>query len=344
VDEASQLRMGELALAMAALKPGGRLVLAGDDLQLPPIVHGTYPQARDGLPGLHDSVFAYLRARDRGPGGADHYTCQLLDCWRMNGPLCRFAAETLYGDGFRPATPEIASRRLPLEPRSARSKKNPAPAWLDLLLDPEHPLVVAVLRGVLATSENKLEAELTARVAVELRQRLLGPEGRPYPATVEGDRQFWRRGLFIVSPHHVQIRAIERALAARRTWHGPCFVDTVDKMQGQQADAVLVSYGVSDPETALAEGEFIYSLERLNVAVTRARSHCVVFLPRPLLEPPFELLWDEAAARGLAHMHALLRYALRSGPALEVPLEGLDAPQAASLSVYRAGWGKGRAD
>ena len=45
----------------------------------------------------------------------------------------------------------------------------------------------------------------------------------------------------------------------------------MDKMQGQEADAVIVSYGVADPEFALREAEFIYGLNRLNVAITRAR-------------------------------------------------------------------------
>ncbi|HMT21737.1 MAG TPA: hypothetical protein PKE20_10935, partial [Promineifilum sp.] len=43
VDEASQMKFGELALALPGLAPDGRLVLAGDDLQLPPIVQGSYP-------------------------------------------------------------------------------------------------------------------------------------------------------------------------------------------------------------------------------------------------------------------------------------------------------------
>jgi len=58
----------------------------------------------------------------------------------------------------------------------------------------------------------------------------------------------------------------------------------VDKMQGQECEAVIVSYGVSDVEYAMNEKEFIYSLNRLNVAITRARSKTIVFLPRPLLE------------------------------------------------------------
>jgi hypothetical protein len=65
---------------------------------------------------------------------------------------------------------------------------------------------------------------------------------------------------------------------------------------------VIVSYGVSDVETALAEAEFIYSRNRLNVSLTRGRAKCVVFLPRPLLEPPLDVVSIDRAAEGLAHM------------------------------------------
>lgn len=63
VDEASQMKFGELSMPLWLLRPGGRLVLAGDDFQLPPIIKGEYPDDGD-LPGLHDSVFRYLRLRD----------------------------------------------------------------------------------------------------------------------------------------------------------------------------------------------------------------------------------------------------------------------------------------
>ena len=52
-------------------------------------------------------------------------------------------------------------------------------------------------------------------------------------------------------------------------------MDTVDKMPGQQSRVVIVSYGVSDLETALQEGEFIYSRNRLNVSIIRARAQCL---------------------------------------------------------------------
>lgn len=77
-------------------------------------------------------------------------------------------------------------------------------------------------------------------------------------------------------------------------------------MPGQEADAIIVSYGVSDPEFAMQEADFIYGLNRLNVAMTRAKTKCVVFLPRPLLDASPNLLDQPEAARGLAFMRRLI--------------------------------------
>ena len=303
VDEASQMKFGELVLALPSLKPQGRLVLAGDDLQLPPIVQGSYPAREDGKPGLHDSIFAYLRARD---DAKRPYTWPLLDNWRMNDTLCRFPARELYGEGYQPATAAIRIQQITLAPAPVLDDEESA--LIEWLLDPAYPLVIGILEGVRAAQENRVEAALVARLAAALRARLRARDGATYPDTAEGDSAFWREGLFVVSPHHAQIDAIRQALRERRTWQAKPFVDTVDKMQGQESQTVIVSYGVSDPETALREGEFIYSLNRLNVAITRARAKCLVFLPRPLLEPSLDVLQNEAAAQGLGFMQALVEY------------------------------------
>lgn len=98
---------------------------------------------------------------------------------------------------------------------------------------------------------------------------------------------------------------------------------------------MIVSYGVSDPETALREGEFIYSLNRLNVAITRARAKCLVFLPRPLLEPSLDVLQNEAAARGLGFMQALVEYGRTSGQTTMLPLAQPEALTPIMLTAIR---------
>ncbi|MDO9018375.1 MAG: AAA domain-containing protein [Deltaproteobacteria bacterium] len=340
IDEASQMKLGELALASAALAGAGRLVLAGDDLQLPPIIKGRYPAADDGLPAVHDSAFAYLRARQ---DPARPFTWQLVENWRMNATLSRFSAETLYSRSYRPADATIGAQALVLAAPTV-APTTALDALVEYALDPAYPLVVCVSDGVRAAVENRVEASLVAALAVALRERMHNPvKGRPYRAGTKGDTAFWRRGLFIVSPHHAQIRAIRRALAARRGWRHPPFVDTVDKMQGQEALAVLVSYGVSDAETAAQEAAFIYSLPRLNVSLSRARAKCVVFLPRALLEPSFEVMTRPDAARGLAHMHALIAFAREHGASEVFPLDGAEGGAGATLTVLRGALREGAA-
>ncbi len=328
IDEASQMRPAELAMAISLLAEGGRLVLAGDDLQLPPIIQGEYPVPEDGLPGLEGSIFAYLRHRDDPKDPV--YTCQLQENWRMNQTLSRFAAETLYGSGYAPATDEIGRRQIALAP--SLSPGAPEDDCIGWILDPAYPLVLCVLENVRTTVENPIEAELVARLARTLRERLISPgSGSPYPATEDGDYLFWRHGLFIISPHHAQIGAIRSRLAGEH----PPFVDTVDKMQGQEAEAVIVSYGVSDVETALGEAGFIYSQNRLNVSLTRGRAKCMIFLPRPLLEPPLELVQDEKAEVGLRHMLDLQEFCRARGEERTFDLDWIEGAAGVRLTVSR---------
>jgi len=321
------MKFGELSLGMIPLSSKGHLMLAGDDLQLPPIINGQYPDPEDGLPGLHDSVFAYLRARD------GNYTFQLQENWRMNETLSLFPAKRLYGEDYKPVNDAVGNQRLDLKPLKNRDMESDFFHWIT---HPDYPLVIGILEDVQATVQNPAEARLVAELSFLLRKTLMN-DGTLYPDSVKGDKEFWRKGLFIVSPHHAQIRLIRKELALLKKWQSPPFVDTVDKMQGQQCRSVIVSYGVSDTETAFSEAEFIYSLNRLNVSVTRAQSKCMVFLPRPLIEPSFDVLQNEKAAKGLAHMHALKAFCEEYGESENFSLNFPDNP--CNITVIRAGVG-----
>jgi hypothetical protein len=300
IDEASQVRVPEAAVAASLVADEGRLVLAGDHLQLPPIVAGSYPDPPPGEPVLHRSIFEAVCPRDESPGTV---VFPLLENFRMNDVLTSFAARLLYGTGYRCVNALTASARL------AINVAGDVDPLVRTCLDPSFPMVIVIIDGVRAAQANPIEADLVAQLVVTLRDSLAAADGRPYP----DDAAFFREGVFVVSPHHAQIRAIQEALAERRPWQMSPFVDTVDRMQGQEADAVIVSYGVSDPEFALREAEFIYGLNRLNVAITRARTKCIVCLPRPLLEASPQVLDVEAAAAGLAFMRRLVGTAEAAG-------------------------------
>lgn len=323
IDEASQVRVPEAAVAVSLVAENGRLVLAGDHMQLPPIIAGVYPETPPNEPLLHRSIFEAvcppsLRASAVGytaPVGESRILRQLLENFRMNDVLTSFAARLLYGPRYRCVDATVAARRLPFEPPRGMDEMVAA------CLDPNYPLVLVILEGIRAAQANPVEADLVAQLVAGLRSGLQNDRGRLYTS----DAEFFRHGVFVVSPHHAQIRLIQRELAKLRTWTSPPFVDTVDKMQGQEADAVVVSYGVADPEFALKEAEFIYGLNRLNVAITRGRSKCVLCLPRPLLDATPQVLDVEAAAAGLSFMRRLVDATEEVGERIEYESEGFSA-------------------
>jgi hypothetical protein len=112
------------------------------------------------------------------------------------------------------------------------------------------------------------------------------------------------KGLFIVSPHHVQIAAIRRKLS--RSFSVLPLVDSVEKMQGKTCEVVIVSYGVADAEVAMAEDEFIYDRNRLNVALSRARSKAILIVSKPLLDPPPRILDRERAVKGFSYLRQIV--------------------------------------
>src|SRR5262249_49951509 len=76
--------------------------------------------------------------------------------------------------------------------------------------------------------------------------------------------------ILVVAPYNAQVSALAKALPAGAR------VGTVDKFQGQEAPLVLYSMATSTPEDAPRGMEFLYSLNRLNVAVSRARCVAVI--------------------------------------------------------------------
>jgi uncharacterized protein len=62
-------------------------------------------------------------------------------------------------------------------------------------------------------------------------------------------------------------------------------IGTVDKFQGQEAPVVIYSLTTSSPEDAPRGMEFLYSLNRLNVATSRAMTTVILVGSPKLFEP-----------------------------------------------------------
>ena len=282
VDEASQMRLPDALVAFGASRPHSNIILAGDDMQLPPIIHGTYPEEHEHM---LSSVFAFMRrqierADEREPGVEARTIFQLEENFRMNEPLTAYPRRALYRGRFRSTRPAI---RITTEPAIDAASEE----LVDLLLHPERAAVLCWYDPPRSfTARNPVEAELVATLADALGRTLLreGKDGalRPY-----APQEFVRTGLAVLSPHRAQNSAIRQALA-RRGFGSDArpmpLVDTVEKMQGKEREVVLVSYGVADEEYAAAEAQFLLSRNRFNVAATRAERKLVVVCSSTVLD------------------------------------------------------------
>ena len=85
------------------------------------------------------------------------------------------------------------------------------------------------------------------------------------------------RNILVVAPYNVQVNLLRRALPFEAR------VGTVDKFQGQEAEMVIVSMTTSSERDLPRNIEFLYSRNRLNVAISRARCLAIVIANPQLL-------------------------------------------------------------
>jgi uncharacterized protein len=84
--------------------------------------------------------------------------------------------------------------------------------------------------------------------------------------------------ILVVAPYNTQVFDLAARLPGAQ-------IGTVDKFQGQQAPIVIYSMTTSSPEDAPRGMEFLYSLNRLNVATSRAKAMVIIVASPRLLEP-----------------------------------------------------------
>src|SRR5262249_30341446 len=119
------------------------------------------------------------------------------------------------------------------------------------ILDPALPVAVVTYDARTYTVSNPFEAQMVAALSY-LYRRVLVDSGR-----FGGDSDVWLERLSIVTPHRAQMATIRNLLvdAAGMPVDPPPFVDTVDRVQGQERDLILASYAVADRDFIRAEEE-----------------------------------------------------------------------------------------
>ncbi len=245
IDEAGQMALADV---VAAGQAADNLILIGDPQQLERPLKGSHPV------GAEKSALEHLIG--------EHKTIPadkgmlLPETWRMHPNICDFTSEMFYEARLRPR-PTLDQQVIAGHP-----SMNGAGLWFV----PTHhtgcrnssPQEVEVIKNIVAS--------LTA-------------SGVDWFRTTTTKRPMTLADVLVVAPYNAQVSDLLTGLpnGAR--------VGTVDKFQGQEAPVVIYSLTTSTPEDAPRGMEFLYSLNRFNVATSRAQTAVIVVGNPRLFEP-----------------------------------------------------------
>lgn len=257
---------GQMSLAdvLAVSQAGKKLVLLGDPQQLERPLKGSHPD------GAEKSALEHLLNGQKTISADMGFLLPLS--WRLHPEVCNFTSSVFYEDKLG-SHPIAGSRVLDGHPWASG-----AGLWF----------VPVAHEGNRNSSPE--EVEIVARIV----ESLLKPEvGWFYSAG--NRRQLKENEILIVAPYNAQVADLSVRLPNMR-------IGTVDKFQGQEAPIVIYSLTTSAPEEAPRGMEFLYSLNRLNVATSRAMSCVIVIGSTRLFEPECQ------TPRQMQLANALCRY------------------------------------
>jgi superfamily I DNA and/or RNA helicase len=240
------------------------IVLLGDPQQLPQVRQGIHP----GDSGR--SVLEHLLAgRATVP---DDRGVFLDQTWRMHPDVCSFISQLSY-DGR-------------LTSAKGRDRQRITSAVFD----------GAGLRFMPVEHAGNAQASVEEAKAVAAAVRALLTGGTF--TDIEGQvRALTERDILVVAPYNMQVRCLREALPTGVE------VGTVDKFQGREAPVVFFSMASSSGEDVPRGLEFLFSRNRFNVAISRAKALAVLVCSPHLLDVP---------CRSVGHMrlaNSLCRFA-----------------------------------
>ncbi len=242
VDEAGQVSIANL-LGMAASTKN--IVLMGDQIQLNQPIKGSHPgesgkSCLDYFLGEHQTIPKELGV--------------FLDTtYRLHPDICRFISNTFYEERLKPKAC-TNQRQIIL------SKKN------DSLITKKSGILFVPVKHEGNSQSSNEEVEKIKKLIKEL----LKCSFKDHKASLHNEaRSLTIDDILIVAPYNMQVLKIKEMIPQVK-------VGSVDKFQGQEAPVIIVSMCSSNTNDSARGLEFLFSKNRLNVAISRAQVLAIV--------------------------------------------------------------------
>jgi uncharacterized protein len=173
----------------------------------------------------------------------------------LHPDICSFISEAVY-DGRLKSEASTINQKLVLQANAHAALKPTGIKYIPAIHD-----------GCSQRSEQ--EANLVKDIIETLlQQSFIDANGNAHSLTI--------KDILIVAPYNQQVNLLKRTLQRDAQ------VGTVDKFQGQEAQVVIMSMTTSSAEEMPRHMEFLFSKNRINVALSRARC-LAIFIANPEL-------------------------------------------------------------
>ena len=222
-----------LANVLAVSQAARSVVLIGDPQQLEQPMQGSHPEGTD-VSALHHLL------NGKPTIDADQGLF-LAETWRLHPDICRYTSELFYSGRLHP--------RSGLEVQRICSSSRFAGTGLRYV-----PVV---------TEGNQSSSPEEAECVRDIVEEILA-SGASWIDRDGVERPITLADILIIAPYNAQVFEIDDRLPGAR-------IGTVDKFQGQEAPISIYSMTTSSYADAPRGMEFLYSLNRLNVATSRAK-------------------------------------------------------------------------
>ncbi len=237
VDEASQVALANLIAVAGAAK---NIVLMGDQMQLEQPIQGSHPN------NAGSSALEFMLAgHDVIPETQGIF---LERTYRIHPDVCLPLSEVVY-EGKLQAAQHNNRQKITIPDRRFISQSHGI-----LVVPVEH-------EGNKQSSEE--EAVVIGQLIDELKTGFFTDKNGQ-------DRPITDSDILVVAPYNMQVNLLRERIK------NECAIGTIDKFQGQEAPVVIISMSVSDVEESSRGLAFIFDINRLNVAVSRAQALAII--------------------------------------------------------------------
>lgn len=210
VDESSQVQVTNALSPLATLKENARLIIAGDHLQMPPILALEPPKGSEYLVG---SIQKYLLER---PFGGQILPCPLEENYRSAEDIVAYARMIGYRASLQASNGATALHLLstPPTPSSGFPAHLPWSSLWPQILDVDKKVLTLLHDDDLSSQSNVFEAKIVAALTWCLRQTVSSElDGRNVTAhALSTTTDFWNHCIGIVTPHRAQRALVIREL------------------------------------------------------------------------------------------------------------------------------------